>query len=109
VKSSDPLGKRALFEHVAAEAPEENLERNPLVGGHHEAGKTALFSTGPHRPGSVVLECSQCGVHTRMSAFEAGVRIVMLSAWVPPVKRHNRWMLCPECQERTWCRVQWRG
>lgn len=109
MKSQDPFGKRALFEHTPTPGPEEDLDRDPLVGGRHEEGRAALYSTGPHRPGSVVLDCSECGVHTRMSALEAGVRIVMFSVWLPPLKRHNRWMLCPECQRRTWCRVHWTG
>ena len=108
-RRDDPLGKRALFEHAPTGPAEGGLDEDPLAGGQHEGGKTALYSTGPHRPGSVVLECSRCGVHTRMSAVEAGVRIAMVSAWVPPLKRHNRWMLCPECGRRTWCRVRWTG
>ncbi len=56
----------------------------------------------------MVLECSRCGVHTRMTAIEAGVRIAMLSLWIPG-KRYNRWMLCPECERRTWCKVRWFG
>lgn len=103
----DPLGKRALFETPPV-TPDDPVGDDPLVGGDHAEGTAALYSAGPHRPGSVVLECSRCGVWTRMSAIEAGVRIVMISAWIPG-KRYSRWMLCPECERRTWCKVHWFG
>lgn len=103
----DPTGKRALFE-TPPTPHDEPVDNDPLVGGEHPDGKAALYSAGPHRPGSVVLECSRCGVRTRMSAIEAGVRIIMISAWIPG-KRHSRWMLCPECEKRTWCKVRWLG
>ena len=103
----DPLGKRALFETPAV-VPDDPVDHDPLVGGDHPEGRAALYSTGPHRPGSVVLECSRCGVHTRMSALEAGVRIAMISLWIPG-RHFSRWMLCPECERRTWSRIHWLG
>jgi hypothetical protein len=107
VTERDPLGKRALFETPPV-TPEDPVDDDPLVGGHHAEGKDALYSAGPHRPGSVVLECSRCGVRSRMSAIEVGVRILMISAWLPG-KRYSRWMLCPECERRSWCKVHWLG
>lgn len=103
----DPLGKRALFE-MPPVASDDPVDHDPIIGGEHAKGKDALYSAGPHRPGSVVLECSRCGVHTRMSLIEAGVRIAMISVWIPG-KNYSRWMLCPECERRTWCKVHWLG
>lgn len=104
---TDPRGKRALFESPPI-TPAEPVADDPFVQVERREGKDALYSTGPHQPGTVVLECSQCGVHSRMTAIEAGVRIAMISLWIPG-KRYSRWMLCPECEQRTWCRVRWFG
>ncbi len=97
----DPQGKRALFE-----APPAQLED---AEDHEPAdGTDALYSSGPHRPGTVALDCSRCGIRTRMSLVEVGVRIAYLSLWFPG-RRYSRYMQCPECQRRTWCRVEWFG
>jgi hypothetical protein len=105
--SADPLGKRALFSPPAID-PAGDLDRDPAMGGAPPLGKHALFSAGPHRPGTVVLECSRCLSHSRMSVIEAGIRIAFISVWIPG-KRYSRWMLCPECLRRTWCKVRWFG
>ena len=103
----DPLGKQALFAPPPGEV-EDRLDEDPLVGGEPAEGKMAMYSAGPHRPGTVVLECSTCLNRTRMSTIEAGVRILFISLWVPG-KHYSRWMLCPECEKRRWCRVHWLG
>jgi hypothetical protein len=36
------------------------------------------------------------------------VRIAMISLWIPG-KEHSRWMQCPNCQRRSWCRTEWLG
>lgn len=97
--SGDPFGKRALFLTPAA--------ADPASGGRE--GKEALFSVGPRRPGTVVIDCSSCGTRTRTPVVEAAVRIMVGSVWLPPVLRHNRWLPCPSCQRRTWCRIEWTG
>jgi hypothetical protein len=102
----DPLGKRALFSPPAAPPSDDHLDEDPMVGGAAADGVQALYSAGPRRRGTVVLECSQCLNHTRMSLVEAGVRIAFISAWIPG-KRYSRWMQCPECERRTWCRIHW--
>ena len=104
---SDPQGKRALFESPPI-TPAEPVADDPFVEVTPPEGKAALFSAGPHQPGTVVLECSECGVHSRMTTIEAGVRILAISLWVPG-RRYSRWMLCPECERRTWCRIHWFG
>ena len=92
----DPQGKRALFETPAVEMSEESAER----------GRTAVFSTSTPIPGTAVVECSSCGVHTRIGFAEAIVRILSFTLWVP-LKTHSRWMRCPSCERRAWCRVGW--
>jgi hypothetical protein len=104
----DPLGKRALFSPPPAAAPEDLLEDDGLVKRQAATGKQALFSAGPRRRGTAVVECSRCLNHTRMSLVEVGVRIALVSAWIPG-KHFSRWMQCPECERRTWCRVHWLG
>jgi len=105
--SRDPLGKQALFSPPPGAAPDD-LNDDLLLGRGATDGKNALFSAGPHRSGTVVVECSECLNHTRMSIIEAGVRIAFISLWIPG-KRYSRWMQCPECQRRTWCKVRWFG
>lgn len=104
----DPLGKRALFSPPPTMQADHHLDDDPLVGGTPSPGKHALYSAGPRRSGTVVVECSRCLNHTRMPTIEAGVRIAFFSLWIPG-KRHSRWMQCPECERRTWCRIHWLG
>lgn len=104
--TKDPLGKSALFSPPPMAAPDDHLDNDPLVGGDQPEGKHALYSAGPRRPGTVVMECSNCLNHTRMTAVEAWVRILYISLWIPG-KRFSRWVQCPECERRTWCRIHW--
>lgn len=92
----DPQGKRALFESGPSPAPDEQQTQ----------GRQALFSTATPRPGTVVVECSSCGEHRRIQMGEAVARVLRLTLWVPLIK-HNRWMQCPSCERRAWCRVGW--
>jgi hypothetical protein len=107
VTERDPLGKLALFEGAPIEVP-DSLDEDPLVEPTPPEGTAAMFSAGPHRPGTVTVDCSRCGVRSRMSLIEVGVRIAFISLWIPG-KRYSRWMQCPECERRTWCRVHWLG
>ncbi|MDJ0953194.1 MAG: hypothetical protein QNJ81_05905 [Acidimicrobiia bacterium] len=102
--STDPLGKNALFSPPPSSPAEDLLpEQSPAP-----AGKHALYSAGPRRPGTVVVECSRCLNHSRMTNVELGVRIAFFSLWIPG-RRFSRWIQCPECERRTWCRVHWFG
>jgi len=104
----DPYGKKALFEapHTPAATA---VDEDPILGDESQVeGRAALFSVGEHRPGTVVLACSECEVRTRMSMLEVGLRIMLISMWIPG-KEYSRWMHCPECQRRTWCKVHWLG
>ena len=106
--NEDPLGKKALFMPPPVAEPEDLLSDDPLVGGTEPTGKHALYSAGPRRKGTVVLECSRCLNHSRMTVVEAGVRILFISLWIP-VRHFSRWIQCPECERRTWSRIHWLG
>lgn len=96
MNSRDPQGKQALFDSApTSPIPPET-----------PAGRRALFSTAAPRPGTVVVECSTCDEHKRIHAVEAIGRVLRMTLWVPLI-RYNRWMRCPSCEQRTWCRVGW--
>ncbi len=97
----DPTGKRALFEAPVAAAPDA------LVPGRTRDGKSALFSTGPPRTGTVLIDCSSCRARSRISLGDLGVRMLKLSAFVPTRRTHPHWLMCPTCGRRTWCRIGW--
>jgi hypothetical protein len=99
-KRIDPTGKRALFEAPVAAAPDQLRAEEP------REGKAALFSTGPHRTGTVVVECSACRTRTRTSIVDVGVRLVSLSMFVP-FRRYPHRLRCPACARWQWCRVGW--
>jgi hypothetical protein len=102
--TGDPMGKSALF------SPPPMAPADDLLEGKKDqpSGRRAFYSAGARRRGTVVVECSRCLNHSRMTTVELGVRIAFLSLWVPG-KRYSRWMQCPECEQRTWCRVHWFG
>lgn len=107
MSTKDPLGKSALFSPPPMAAADDLLTDEQHAD-PSEMGKHALYSAGPRRKGTVVLECSQCLNHSRMTTVEAGVRILFISLWIPG-KRFSRWVQCPECERRTWCRIHWLG
>ena len=104
---SDPQGKRALFEAPPAEI-DDPLQDDVLHDPARRDGQAALFSTGEHQSGTGIIDCSHCGTKTRASHVDIGVRIALISLWIPG-KPFSRWMQCPNCQRRSWCRVEWRG
>lgn len=99
-RSMDPDGKRALFETPVSAA------RDTIRAGPAREGRSALYSTGPRRQGTVVVECSACEAGARISAADAVLRMATFSAWLP-MRRHAHWMSCPTCHRRTWCRIDW--
>ncbi len=103
----DPKGKRALFE-TPPTRPENPLEDDVLVETPKREGRDALYSTGPHVSGTVVVDCSYCGVRTRTSLVDALIRVLLVSLWIPG-KRFSRWLQCPSCQRRSWTRIEWSG
>lgn len=104
---TDKDGKRALFETPPIEV-DDTLRDDPLVHRHDVEGHEALYSAGHREPGTAVVFCSSCGVRSRISLIETLVRIMSISLWLP-IGEHNRWMQCPSCQQRTWCRISWLG
>ena len=104
---SDKDGKRALFETPPIEV-DDTLRDDPLVHRHDTDGHEALYSVGDREPGTAVISCSTCGVRSRITLVETLVRILAITVWIPG-RSYNRWMPCPSCQQRAWCRVDWMG
>ncbi len=104
---SDRQGKRALFEAPPIHV-DDTLEDDPIVERHTTDGHEALYSAGPRESGTALLTCSGCGVRSRISVVETVVRIFAISLWIPG-RTYNRWMQCPACQQRRWCRIAWMG
>lgn len=102
---SDREGKRALFETPPIEI-EDTLRDDPLVDRHDMEGHDGVYSAGHREPGTAVITCSVCGVRSRIPLVETIVRILAISLWVPG-RTYSRWLQCPSCQRRTWCRVEW--
>lgn len=101
-RSIDPQGKHALFNTAVTAAPDQ------LAPGNQKEGRDALFSTGPRRVGTVVVECGECLARSRISMVDLGVRLVRISVWLPGRARPH-WMGCPACGRRTWCTIEWNG
>jgi hypothetical protein len=91
------MGRRALF------GPPP-IEGEAHLPGSHDEGREAYFSSGPHETGTVVVDCSRCSARTRISLIDAGIRIAAFSVWIPG-RRHSRFIVCPACRRRAWCRV----
>lgn len=96
----DPAGKAALFTAPVTAPPDH------LAPGEPRQGKQALFSTGPRRPGTVVVTCSGCSARTRCSLLDVGLRLLTGSAWLP-TRPYDHWMRCPACHAYRWCRIGW--
>ena len=99
-RSVDPTGKQALFAQQPAAA------RDRLAPGPRPEGRAALFSTGPRQAGTVIVECSDCRVRSRVSLLDLGLRLLSGSLWWP-LARHQHWLRCPGCGQRRWCRIGW--
>lgn len=99
----DPTGKSALFgppvNGVIAPNSDPSAEQSPT-------GRAALFSTPPRRPGTVIVECSNCKVRSRVAFSDLAMRFATGSLWFP-LRRHQHWIQCPACHGRHWCRVGW--
>ena len=102
-----PDGKRALFESPPIEI-DDPIKDDPLVGRDTDDSHEVLYSAGQHERGTVVITCSNCDVRSRVPLIESLVRIAAISLWIPG-RTYNRWMLCPACQTRSWCRISWMG
>lgn len=103
----DPEGKRALFEAPPIEI-DDPIKDDPLVGRKTDDSHEALYSAGHHEKGTVVITCSRCDVRSRISLIESVVRILSISVWLPG-RPYSRWIQCPACQTRSWCKIDWTG
>ncbi len=102
-RTPDPLGKNALFSPPSKATPAKNQP------GQFDEGVKALYSSaGEPRFGTVVMECSECRVRSRVSLQDVTNRILRFSIWIPG-KSHSRWLSCPACEQRTWSRIHWTG
>jgi len=73
-------------------------------------GKAALFSDADvRRPGTLVIECRECGESTRLSYVEFVKANLPFAVWLPPLPNipFNRRLTCPACDEWTWTRAHW--
>lgn len=89
----DPQGKRSLF------------EMPPVDVGSSDEGRDAAFNHTPPSDG-VSIECSKCGETSHVALVDAVAGIAKFTVWIPG-PRFNRWMTCPACDRRAWCRVRW--
>jgi hypothetical protein len=128
----DPFGKRALFwaqpETVIAPDPTDVAPGDPtsevIATGDDVApaaplGKHALYSAAAHEPGPaagdpsarpladrgpVTVECSRCGVVTRIGFLDLLIYQFPIGYWLPGRKFDHR-MTCPACRRRAWASV----
>jgi hypothetical protein len=100
----DPEGRSALF----GPPPPSSDGLDSLLAPPPAEGREALWSEGPRRSGTVVIECSSCGIRTRVALIDAGTRLAALSV-LNPFRRHPHRLVCPACHEHTWCRIEWTG
>jgi hypothetical protein len=53
------------------------------------------------------VTCRSCGTRTRLDAIGLATRL-LASVWVPG-RHFSRYLRCPACEQRAWCRVSWGG
>jgi hypothetical protein len=99
-RSADPTGRHALFSAPPTAAPDQ------LAPGERKDGRHAFYSTGPRRPGTVVIVCSGCRMRTRVTVANLVVRLAPFTVWIPG-RRHGHLLRCPGCDERRWCQIAW--
>ncbi len=101
-KGDDPLGKGALFS-----TPHNTSDEQADKGESEVDDKHALYSadTDPEQ-GTIVIRCSSCLESTRVTWGNAALRTLWFTLWVPG-KRFSRYMICPACHRRAWCKIRW--
>jgi hypothetical protein len=98
----DPLGKQALFW-----AGNDGRDPRPDELDEASAGRRALFSAPTRRPGTLAVDCSSCGMRSRVTYAEFIRRHFPFWLWLPG-RRFSRLLGCPSCGRRTWLAVSWR-
>lgn len=71
-------------------------------------GRDALFSAAVRTPGTLVIECGECGAKSRVGYVDLARRSLPVPVWLP-WRRHARLARCPACEQRTWLREHWRA
>ena len=79
----DETGKRSLFGSAASQSRHDPGRRSPLV----------------------TIECSRCGVATRVGVGDALRRLARFSLWLPG-RTYSRRLICPACTRRSWVRLR---
>lgn len=95
--NEDPKGRKSLFERPPL-TPEPPAEE----------GRRAFYTAPPDGPppDSVPIHCSRCDVTSHVTRTELARRVMSLTLWAP-WRDHSRWITCPACSRRAWCRVSW--
>jgi hypothetical protein len=109
-RTRDPLGKAALFSDApSASGPPVSAAAGTEAGAESEGrGATQLFSRTEARPGTLVVDCSGCGRHTRVTYAEFAALHFPLWLWIPaPARTHRHWLRCPACRNFAWLRAGW--
>jgi hypothetical protein len=92
-RARDPSGKAALFSHGAP----------PLIVEDPPADEPE-----PRRAATLVVDCSACGVRTRVNYLDFLLLNLPIGVWLPlPGLGYNRRMTCPACGQWTWLRAHW--
>ena len=100
--TSDPQGKRALFDPSPGD-PAERAIRPTVPAGN--AGKQSLFEAGERKPFTVVIHCSDCSATTRVDLVEYAKRHFPFWMWIPG-RTYSRLLRCSACEQLTWQAVK---
>lgn len=102
-RTRDPLGKSALFTEVPASAASTFAAPDP-----EGRGASHLFSHATARPGTLVVDCANCGRRTRVTYAEFAALHFPVWLWLPaPARSHRHWLRCPACHHFAWLRASW--
>jgi hypothetical protein len=125
-KTSDPLGKRALFwvpsaSGASAAAGVSATDPASAATVALPVGKRALYSGA--RPesdsirstsdnpladrGTFTVECERCRQVSRIGLLDLLIYQFPIGAWLPR-GQFDRRMTCPSCRRRSWCSVSLR-
>lgn len=96
--STDPQGKRALFDPSPSDAAARDIRPTVSAG---QAGKRSLFEAAERRPFTVLMNCSECGAKARVDFIEYARRHFPFWLWIPG-RQYSRLLRCAACERLTW-------
>jgi hypothetical protein len=100
----DPAGKAALFSHGAPPLVVDDADDVALT----RTRVRAVEAEGRRKTGTLVVECSACGISSRVSYLDFLLLNLPVGVWLPlPGLGYNRRMTCPACGQWTWLRAHW--